>query len=282
MRDDDLRQKIIEEIKRIALKQNLENGSVFRQSLFKKESNINIANVSRHFDGWTEAVTLAGFKPDTSKVKKTEDELWEEFLRVCTQLDKIPGRLDFERNTNFSDNIYVERWHNWDVIKKNFKEWLKVKHPKSKFIVQLPEEKIRKKIKPVDKPVERPKGPIVWSPTKDTFCGAPMNFRGLMYEPINEQGVIFLFGKISEEMGFNIEAIQQGFPDCDGKRLINKNKNLWEPVSIEFEYNSKAFSEHGHDPEKCDVIICWNHDWADCPLEVVELKEEIKRLRKNV
>lgn len=278
MRDDNLRQKIIDEIKRIALEQNLEKGSVFTQSLFKIESNINIANVSRHFNGWTEAVTLAGFKPDTSKVKKTENELWEEFLRVCTQLDKIPGRLDFERNTNFSDDIYVDRWHTWDVVKKNFKEWLKVKHTKSKFINQLSEEE---PIKPAIKPPKEDKKNMEWPSKKDTFCGAPMNFRGLMYEPINEQGVIFLFGKISEEMGFNIEAIQQGFPDCEGKRLVNRNKNLWEQVSIEFEFNAKSFSEHGHDPSKCDVVICWANDWADCPLEVIELREEIKRLKKN-
>ena len=69
-----------------------------------------------------------------------------------------------------------------------------------------------------------------------------------------------------------VEAIKTGFPDCVGKRLIDKNKNLWEPVFIEFEYKSKNLLAHGHDASKCDVIVCWIHDWADCPIEVIELK----------
>jgi len=100
----------------------------------------------------------------------------------------------------------------------------------------------------------------------------------LRHEPVNEQGVVFLFGKISEELGFSIEAIRTGYPDCEGKRLVDKNKNLWEPVSIEFEYRSKNFD---HDPKGCDVIVCWIHDWPDCPLEVIELKEVIKRLKEK-
>jgi hypothetical protein len=24
--------------------------------------------------------------------------------------------------------------------------------------------------------------------------------------------------------------------------------------------------------EECDMIVCWRHNWEDCPLEVLELK----------
>jgi hypothetical protein len=47
----------------------------------------------------------------------------------------------------------------------------------------------------------------------------------------------------------------------------------WQNVWIEFEYESKNFLLHGHDPKKCDVIVCWRHNWKECPeeIEVVEL-----------
>jgi len=32
-----------------------------------------------------------------------------------------------------------------------------------------------------------------------------------------EQGVVYLFGMVSRELGFYIEAVQQGFPDCEGR-----------------------------------------------------------------
>jgi hypothetical protein len=36
-----------------------------------------------------------------------------------------------------------------------------------------------------------------------------------------------------------------------------------------------------HDPAKCDIIVCWEHNWPECPLEVIELKKEIEKLRKS-
>lgn len=270
---EDVREKLINEIKHIAKENNLDTIS---QSFFKRKSNISENQISRNFDSWTEAVTLAGLKPDTSRVKKTDDELWEEFLRVCNKLNEIPGRSKFSRNTDFSSSIYIRRYRNWNNVLINFKKWLKIKHPSSKFINLLPDKEKIKKYIPIK--TEIPKD-FVWQSIKNTYFGPPMNFRGLIYEPINEQGVIFLFGKISEEIGFNIEGLRSGFPDCEGTRLIDKNKNQWEPVFIEFEYNSKSFLDHGHDPSKCDVIICWVHDWLECPIEVIDLKKIINKIK---
>jgi hypothetical protein len=52
-------------------------------------------------------------------------------------------------------------------------------------------------------------------------------------------------------------------------------KDGWKDVSVEFEYKSSNFSQHHHDPNQCDMIICWEHDWSECPknIEVIELKK---------
>ena len=52
----------------------------------------------------------------------------------------------------------------------------------------------------------------------------------------------------------------------------------WEHLLIEFEYQSGNFREHGHRAEDCDLIVCWIHDWEDCPIEVLELRSQIKYL----
>jgi hypothetical protein len=59
--------------------------------------------------------------------------------------------------------------------------------------------------------------------------------------------------------------------------VAGKDRNR--PVKIEFEYESRNFLRHMHDPAKCDIIVCWEHNWPECPLEVIELKKEIGRLR---
>jgi hypothetical protein len=54
----------------------------------------------------------------------------------------------------------------------------------------------------------------------------------------------------------------------------------WQNVRIEFEYESRNFRDHGHEAEECDLIVCWVHNWAECPadLEVIALKDEIEKL----
>jgi hypothetical protein len=108
--------------------------------------------------------------------------------------------------------------------------------------------------------------------------GNPIDFRGLRHEPVNEQGVVFLFGMVAKELGYMVEAVQTGFPDCEAKRQVRPGS--WQRVRIEFEFESRNFSEHGHRPDGCDVIVCWRHNWAECPpnLEVVELGSVIQGL----
>ena len=76
---------------------------------------------------------------------------------------------------------------------------------------------------------------------------------------------------VARELGFLVEAVQSGFPDCEAKRQIAPGK--WQRVRIEFEFESRNFAEHGHRGDECDVVVCWRHNWPDMPphLGVVEL-----------
>ena len=113
---------------------------------------------------------------------------------------------------------------------------------------------------------------------RKTVVGELINFRGMVWAPVNEQGVVFLFGKIAHELGMYVEVVRPGYPDCIAKRYIGKGR--WEEVRVEFEFKSHDFERHGHDPTECDMLVCWEHDWNGCPkhIEVIELKQEIRKL----
>ena len=87
------------------------------------------------------------------------------------------------------------------------------------------------------------------------IVGAPLNFRGLVYSPVNEQGVVYLFGLMANALNIRVESIQQGYPDCTAIRYVGKGR--WERIDIEFEYKSSNFD---HDPDHCDVLVCWEDD----------------------
>lgn len=111
-----------------------------------------------------------------------------------------------------------------------------------------------------------------------SIVGDLINFRGLVYSPMNENGVVFVFGRVIDDLHMYIEEIKPGFPDCVARRFTGKG---WERVTIEFEYASSNFKTHGHNPDDCDLIVCWEHDWKDCPIEVIELRTEIQEMEKR-
>jgi hypothetical protein len=115
-----------------------------------------------------------------------------------------------------------------------------------------------------------------------TRYGNPTNFLGLRYEPVNEQGVVLLFGMLARELGYIIEVVQKGFPDCEAMRLVGPER--WQRVSIEFEFESRNFRDHGHPLTGCDLIVCWRHNWPACPshLEVLELANLVRGYAKRV
>ncbi len=130
-------------------------------------------------------------------------------------------------------------------------------------------------------PIPSPNPKFISRSGRREKLGELLNFRGLQHAPVNEQGVVFLFGMVCRELGYLVEVVRSEYPDCQGKRRININPETWERVHIEFEYQSRNFQLHQHDPSACDVIICWEHNWPDCPIEVVELREELRGLRSE-
>jgi hypothetical protein len=110
-------------------------------------------------------------------------------------------------------------------------------------------------------------------PTAGATYGPPMWPGPLAYAPMNELGVVFLFGWMAPQLGYVVHRIQPEFPDCEAMRLVEEDR--WQLVRIEFEYESRNFLKHMHDVKGCDVIICWRHNWPECPMEVLELKKAL-------
>jgi hypothetical protein len=97
------------------------------------------------------------------------------------------------------------------------------------------------------------------------------NFR----TPTTRDGVIFLFGKVGEELNIYVEEMRAAFPAGLARRYTGSG---WEKVRIEFEYKSADFKKKGLDPAECDIIVCWENNWPDCPIEVIELEDRLASL----
>ena len=90
----------------------------------------------------------------------------------------------------------------------------------------------------------------------------------------DERSVIFLFGLLYNKLDFEDFTIPNPkgkFPDAIAKRDGRV-------VNIEFEAKSFNFVQHGHmsNIDQCDLIVCGEHDWKDCPIEVLDLSKYVE------
>jgi hypothetical protein len=213
----------------------------------------------------------------------TDDDLFISLLEVEKQIGHDPSLSVYRANSGtLSSKPVRTRFGKWDATLQHYRKW---KADRGITAATPIETQLEHGVRDAQcarqsalSTTEQPQNETWRFRKPPQLFGQPIDFRGLRHAPINEQGVVYLFGMVSRELGFSVEALQQGFPDCEGKYLHDKNRELWAKARIEFEFRASNFREHGHDENECDVIVCWENDWPDCPLRVVELKSEIMRL----
>lgn len=186
----------------------------------------------------------------------TNSRLLEEVDRVVRVLGREPNWEQLRDRGRYSIGAYHRRFRGIGGILGAYRDWVARGRPRSAA--------------PAAAGVARANGANSY--------GVPLGFRGLLHAPVTESGVVHLFGVLGAEMGYSVLRIRPGYPDCEAVRRHRTDPGRWERIEIEFELNSSNFQGHGHDASKCDVIVCWEHDWPECPLGVVELRSELTRL----
>lgn len=276
------RESLIEKARELALHQN---------NPLTRDEFIKLTGISRYFievlfpdGGWRELADLAGIEPHPSAHGRFSNEdllaAYHSVAKETIKTGKLPSRSQIKARTKFSYNAILRRFeHSIAVFLKAYKEWLTKNDPDSPCVELVT---TKSKHEPLDVPktsqVDGVDPSHGWSKGNGVVYGAPLNFRGLRHAPVNEQGVVYLFGMVAYELGLMVESVRKTFPDCEAKRCVDPLRNHWQRVLIEFEHLSSNFKAHDHDVKGCHMIVCWEHDWPDCPLEVIELRSVIDKL----
>jgi hypothetical protein len=194
-------------------------------------------------------------------------KLFQEYFRIKEKLNHFPSYPEFFQESNYSIGVYENRFGNFTGFRKHALQYGMDNGLIKPEIAQPAIENLQDRSKHSEGSYEVVQDRPV--------LGERIDFRSLLHAPINELGVVYLFGILSDDLGFSVESIQNGFPDCEAKRRVKGNR--WQRVRLEFEYASSNFQDHKHDITQCDLIVCWDHNWSNCPLEVISLKEYLKQ-----
>lgn len=273
------RQKIIEEIARVAKDKG---ASVLSREEFIAATGISHRGIYQYFDGWRDACEQAGVSAHAQNVRVDVAVLFEDMRRVFVKHGGICTRTKFDKLAKYSVDTLKKRYGAWPNILATFREWLIAESVEFPYMDLLPTGVPDTTVaNGSDKgSATRTAYLVPAQPGKGPTYGAFLNFRGLQHAPVNEQGVVFLFGMVCHELGFVVELVRTGFPDCEAKRCIDTRRDTWERVRIEFEF--KAANAKVHPMSGCDLVVCWENDWPDCPVEVIELKTAIRSLSREL
>jgi hypothetical protein len=276
------KQHVIKSIARVAK----ELGHASSHAEFVARSGISAYRIMQCFEYWNDAIRAAGLRPSKRNVRVADRELLEDWGRHARRKRSIPTVHSYRRKGKYEPSTLQCRFGAWAKVPEAFREFAKGKPEWADVVALLPAPKPKRAperhavsfTSPKDGDL-KPSLQVQHVPLGDRpMCGNPTNFHALRHEPVNEQGVVLLFGMLAKQLGFLVEAVQKGFPDCEAKRQIAPER--WQRVSIEFEFESRNYRVHRHPLRGCDIIVCWRHNWDDCPkhIEILELSSVIKSM----
>jgi hypothetical protein len=240
-------------------------------------------SVRKNFVNYTEALRLCGLERGGAGFTTPMDALFKDWAELTRKLGRVPKIVEYDLYGKYSSKPLLTRYQTWGQVPAGLLLLAEEKGWEGGWedvleVVRLHLQKAGKAVKRSRTPNHPPSRPKILR-DRPTY-GPPVSKVPLAHGPMNESGVMFLFGVLAASLGFLVTRIQIEFPDCEAMREVEPD--VWQRVRIEMEYESRNFVRHLHDPHGCDLIVCWVDTWPESPLEVIELKSALERLQPGV
>jgi len=225
------------------------------------------------FGRYADALRAAGFEPYGCGTQAKMEELFADWAGIVRKTGGIPTIREYQEQSRYSVRPLTSRFGGWAAVPKGMLEFAKNTSAAGEWedvvnVIRQHLEARKSALKTSTPGSLRTFAPRIMEGRP--HYGKPILLPGMAHAPINEMGVVLLFGMLARQLGFTVLRAQAEFPDCEAMRQMEENR--WQRVRIEFELKSHSFLDHGHDAKHCDLIVCWEHNWPACPIEVLELK----------
>lgn len=268
------REKLIEMV-RDAFKAADGRQVTFRE--FLDGSGMKRHQVFAHFPNWAALLRATGLAVAPITQKSDHDGMLADWGNVVRKLGRYPTHNEYGIMGRYNYNT-LRRWFaSWPKLIEAFQAFARDKSEWADVLPIICKSRVEHR-KRLMRRRRCGKTRIPHGLSDRPSCGPPIGLDAMRHAPTNETGVVYLFGIVARQLGFVVDSLHANFPDCQAKREISAD--VWKPVAIEFEYESRNFELHRHPVDGCDMIVCWRHNWKECPrnLEVVALEDEIKKV----
>jgi hypothetical protein len=250
-------------------------GYVPSRADLARQTGVSPRNIRKHFGTYQRALEACGLERNGSGKKVGMLALFQDWTGIARRLKKVPTVVEYEELSRYSVRPLQRIFGRWTGVPDGMKLYAEGQGLADEYkdVLDVIEQRASREsdVPKVSAPTSAPtilKDRPMYGPRLE---GCP-----LVFAPTNEAGVLFLFGAMAERLGFLVLLVQTAFPDCEAMRVVAENR--LQPVKVEVEYQSRNFLKHMHDLNGCDMIVCWEHNWPECPLEVLELKTLLTKI----
>lgn len=241
---------------------------------FRKMAQVSKNQIRKNFGTYSKALAASGMERRGAGYRVSTRALFLDWAGVASNLEKIPTMTDYELFGKYSPRPLMTRYKTWSQVPTAMLQCAREEGLEGEWegVLKIIGDHLQtqaEQARTSGTPYRHDLKPRVL--TDQPIYGQPLLNSVLTYAPTNEAGVVLLFGSVARELGFSILRVQTEFPDCEAMRRVEQDR--LQRVRIEFEYESRNFLTHMHPVSGCDLIVCWSHNWPECPLEVVELRK---------
>ena len=233
--------------------------------------------IRKYFNSYTRLISACGLERHGSGVPLTIEAMFLDWAGVVRSRGKIPTATEYDQLGAYSYRPFMNRFRSWKGLPEQMLAYAVEKGKRAEWedVVKIIAEHLKMPLEEATR-FKIPAG-STFRPRMmagQPVYGQPLLHGPLTFAPTNEAGVLVAFACMARDLGFVILRVQAEFPDCEAMREVDKNR--WQRVRIEFEYESRTFVDHMHPPGGCDLIVCWFDNWPECPVEVLELSSVLE------
>lgn len=244
---------------------------------------VTAVRVATLFGSYTKALKASGLLGTNSTAwRLTMEQLHEDWREVARRVRRVPTIYDYRVESRYSERPLKSRFGSWADLPAAILEFGDRKQLWAGWedVRELTQRHVDERSTSTEP--DFPKPTLDDVDVKLTYGGPLIDINSPMaIAPNNEMGVVLLFGALARKLGFMVLKLQpMDYPDCEALREVATNR--WQRVRIEFEFESRNFQIHGHDPQECDLIVCWEHNWRECGVNVLELKRKLAAAGQNL
>jgi hypothetical protein len=227
-----------------------------------------------HFGTYSEALRACGLERKGAGYEVRPREMFLDWAGVTRSLGMVPSMGDYGLKGQYSVRPFLRCFRGWMQVAVGMREYIQKEGLEGEWGDVL--DVITRFLETGGKRGWT-SGAGMQKPTfmqDEPVYGEPLMHPVMSHGPTNEMGVLFLFATMAQELGFKVLRVQAAFPDCEAMRRVEPGR--WQKSRIEFEKESRNFLAHMHPAAHCDLIVCWIHNWKECPVEVLELSKLVK------